>query len=55
MAEFPNPPIVSGPAPTDGQVVAYQAAQTLIASIGGSIESDDATFSTARSVVRLRV
>jgi len=35
--------------------VAYQAAQTLIASIGGSIESDDATFSTARSVVRLRV
>ncbi len=35
--------------------VAYQAAQTLLASIGGSIESDDATFSTARSVIRLRV
>lgn len=35
--------------------LAYQAAQTLIASIGGSIECDDATFSTARSVVRLRL
>jgi hypothetical protein len=25
MAEFPNPPVVTGSAPTDGQVVIYQA------------------------------
>ena len=25
MAEYPNPPVITGPAPTDGQVVAYQA------------------------------
>jgi hypothetical protein len=25
MAEFPNPPIITGPAPTDGQIAAYQA------------------------------
>jgi hypothetical protein len=33
----------------------YQATQTLLAAIGGAIESDDATFSTARTVVRLRM
>jgi hypothetical protein len=42
------------PRPAEADL-AYQAAQTLIASVGGSIESDDATFSTARSVIRLRV
>ncbi|APR85493.1 Hypothetical protein A7982_10842 [Minicystis rosea] len=34
--------------------VAHNAAQTLIASAGGVIESDDASFSTARTVVRLK-
>lgn len=33
---------------------AHGAAQALIAVAGGAIESDDASFSTARSVVRLR-
>jgi hypothetical protein len=42
------------PRPAEADV-AYQAAQTLIASVGGSIDSDDATFSTARSVIRLWV
>jgi PAS domain S-box-containing protein len=39
------------PAETD---LAYQAACTLVGVAGGSIESDDATFTTARSVVKLR-
>jgi hypothetical protein len=43
---------VPRPAETD---VVYQAAQTLVAAAGGTIESDDAAFSTARCVVRLRV
>jgi hypothetical protein len=42
------------PRPAEADV-AFQAAQTLIASVGGVIESDDATFSTARTVVRLRI
>jgi PAS domain S-box-containing protein len=42
------------PRPAEADL-AYQAAQTLIAAAGGSIESDDATFSTARSVIRLRL
>ena len=42
------------PRPAEADVV-YQAAQVLIAAAGGVIESDDATFSTARSVIRLRV
>jgi len=25
MAEFPNPPLITGPAPTDGQIAVYQA------------------------------
>jgi PAS domain S-box-containing protein len=33
----------------------YQATQALLAAIGGAIESDDATFSTARTVIRLRM
>jgi PAS domain S-box-containing protein len=33
----------------------YQATQTLLAAMGGAIESDDATFSTARTVIRLRM
>jgi hypothetical protein len=33
----------------------YQAAQTLLVAIGGTVESDDATFSTARTVIRLRL
>ena len=42
------------PRPAEADL-AYQAAVTLLASVGGSVESDDATFSTARSVIRLRV
>jgi PAS domain S-box-containing protein len=42
------------PRPTEADL-AYQAAHTLIAAVGGSIETDDTTFTTARSVVRLRV
>jgi PAS domain S-box-containing protein len=34
--------------------LAYQAAQSILMAAGGAIESDDATFSTARTVVRLR-
>lgn len=34
---------------------AFAAAQALIAAVGGTIESDDATFATARTVVRLLV
>jgi PAS domain S-box-containing protein len=42
------------PRPAEADL-AYQAAQMLVASAGGTIESDDTTFSTARSVVRLRL
>ncbi len=42
------------PRPAEADV-AHQAAHTLIAAVGGSIETDDTTFTTARSVVRLRV
>jgi hypothetical protein len=41
------------PRPAEADV-AYQAAITVLASVGGSIESDDTTFSTARTVIRLR-
>ena len=34
---------------------AYQAAVTVLGTIGGSVESDDATFATARTIIRLRV
>ena len=34
---------------------AYHAAQVLIAAAGGALESDDASFSSARTVVRLRL
>jgi PAS domain S-box-containing protein len=39
----------------DEASLAYGAAQTLIGSAGGVIESDDATFATARSVIRLHL
>jgi hypothetical protein len=40
------------PAEADG---AYQAAATVLGSVSGLIESDDATFATARTIIRLRV
>jgi PAS domain S-box-containing protein len=42
------------PRPAEADV-AYQAAHTLIGCAGGCIDSDDTTFSTARTVVRLRL
>jgi hypothetical protein len=42
------------PRPAEADVV-YQAAHMLIAAAGGAIESDDATFSTARTVIRMRL
>jgi PAS domain S-box-containing protein len=41
------------PRPAEADV-AYQAAVALLGSVGGIVESDDATFSTARTVIRLR-
>ncbi len=42
------------PRPAEADL-AYHAAQTLVAAAGGAIESDDASFSSARTVIRLRV
>jgi PAS domain S-box-containing protein len=46
--------VVRGIARPDEGDLAYAAAQALLGACGGAIESDDAGFSSARTVVRLR-
>jgi PAS domain S-box-containing protein len=54
MQEISGDMLRTVPRPDEADI-AYAATSALLAAAGGAIESDDTTFATARSVVRIRV